>query len=265
MAKGYALNCTNITNSWIMPIQFSIITVTYNASAVIDATMKSLSEQTFKDFEHIVVDGASADDTVERVRSYSLPRTTIVCEPDDGLYDAMNKGIRLAKGEYMIFLNAGDTFYDADSLHVIADTAKRTHADVVYGQTKMVDAQGRIVGERHLMAPQHLTFGSFSRGMLVCHQAFVARRRIVHEYDTRYRFSADYEWCLRCLKQSKRNAYTGGYIIRFLEGGMTTSNHGKSLMERYRIMCRYYGPVTATLLQLTFVPRMVLRSLGLRR
>lgn len=240
---------------------FSIITVTYNASCEIVRTIASISEQNFNDYEWIVVDGKSTDNTLCIVESSEIKNRRVYSEPDNGLYDAMNKGIGYANGEYLIFLNAGDAFYNEDTLHVIADTAKRTHADVVYGQTQIVDSDGSVLGMRHLSAPSVLKFSSFKRGMLVCHQAFVARKRIAQPYDLRYRFSSDYEWCLRCLKQSKKNAYTGGTIISFLDGGMTSKNHRASLGERFRIMCRYYGPMTAIVRHISFIPRYLARNM----
>lgn len=242
---------------------FSIITVTYNASKELERTIKSISEQNFHDYEWIVVDGASKDNTLEIVEASGIEPRRVYSEPDSGLYDAMNKGIGYANGEYLIFLNAGDAFYNHDTLHVIADTAKRTHADVVYGQTQIVDADGKVIGMRHLTAPSVLKFSSFKRGMVVCHQAFVARKRIAQPYDLKYRFSSDFEWCLRCLKQSKRNAYTGGTLISFLDGGTTTQNHRASLGERFRIMCRYYGPITTVIRHIGFIPRYLARQSGL--
>lgn len=236
---------------------FSIITVTFNASQTIDATIKSIKEQTFTDFEFIVMDGASKDDTLEKIRNANINNTNITSEPDKGLYDAMNKAIKVATGEFLIFLNAGDTFSDNDALHRIADTAKRTHADVVYGQTQLINEKGEIVGMRHLTAPKNLTFDSFKHGMLVCHQAFIVRNKIAPQYDLSYRFSADYEWCLRVLKKSARNAYVGGTIINFLQGGTTNKNHKSSLKERFRIMCKYYGYIPTVLRHIAFIPRYI--------
>lgn len=240
---------------------FSIITVTFNAAKEVECTLRSVKSQTFTDFEYLVTDGASKDNTLEIVKSFDIPGTQIVSEADGGLYDAMNKSIRRAKGEYLIFLNAGDSFFDENTLKTIAETAKATDADIVYGQTELVNDKNEKIGMRHLTAPEKLTFKSFKKGMLVCHQAFVARRSIMGEYDLKYRFSADYEWCLRCLKKSKGNAYTGTTLIKFLAGGTTAKNHKKSLKERYRIMCDYYGSVSTFFHHLAFVPRFIVNKI----
>ena len=103
----------------------SIITVTYNAGKFIGKTLQSLAAQTFNDYEYVVVDGCSKDNTLEFVRSFNHNNKTIVTEPDNGLYDAMNKGLRLAKGEYVLFLNAGDSFHQTTTLGKYAEAAKK--------------------------------------------------------------------------------------------------------------------------------------------
>ena len=239
----------------------SIITVTYNAGSVLGVTLRSIKEQTCRDFELVVQDGASKDDTVEQVQKASIPSTLLESRPDKGLYDAMNRAMCRASGEYLIFLNAGDTFASTDSLQTIADTIHRTGADIVYGQTQIVNEERKVIGMRHLSAPRTLSFDSFKRGMLVCHQAFVVRRSIAGDYDLHYRFSADYEWCLRCLKASRKNAYCDAILISFLDGGTTTKYHRASLRERFHIMCRYYGTFPTILRHLSFIPRALWRKL----
>ncbi|MBS7373667.1 MAG: glycosyltransferase, partial [Muribaculaceae bacterium] len=154
---------------------FSIITVTWNAAKVIPPTLKSVKAQSCTDYEYLVVDGASTDQTLQLVNEAGIAGTRIVSERDNGLYDAMNKAIRLAKGKYLIWMNAGDAFADADSLARLADAAK-SNPGVIYGQTQVVNAERQVVGMRHLTAPAQLSADDFKHGMLVCHQAFVARR-----------------------------------------------------------------------------------------
>lgn len=239
---------------------FSIITVTFNAGDVIQPTLNSIKEQTFKDFEHLIVDGASRDNTLETARNTNIPQMKIFSEPDKGLYDAMNKSIRLASGEYLIFLNAGDSFADRDALQRLADCAD-DNADIIYGQTQVVNAARQVIGMRHLTAPDVLSADSFKHGMLVCHQAFVARRSIVPFYDLSYRFSADYDWCIKCLRKSRKNVYVGTRpIISFLTEGLTDKNHKKSLKERFHIMCKHYGTITAIMLHISFIPRAIMRK-----
>lgn len=241
---------------------FSIITVTWNAADVIAPTIKSVQRQTSSDYEMLIIDGASTDDTLAIVRQASIASLRIFSEPDNGLYDAMNKGIAQARGRYLVFLNAGDRFADDT---VLARMAMLTadNPGVIYGQTQLVDADGNVVGKRHLTAPKKLTANSFLNGMVVCHQAFVARRDLVPEYDLQYKLSADYDWCIKVLKKSPANAYVGKEpIISYLADGMTTRHHRDSLLERYRIMCSHYGTLNATLRHLSFIPRYLRRRLG---
>ena len=241
---------------------FSIITVTWNAAAVIAPTLESVQRQTNTDYEMLIIDGASTDDTLNIVRGASISSLRVFSEPDQGLYDAMNKGIKRARGRYIIFLNAGDAFA---SDTVLARLAQLTSGNpgVIYGQTQLVDQSREVVGERHLTAPKRLTVDSFLRGMVVCHQAFVVRRDLAPEYDLQYRLSADYDWCIRVLKASPANVYAGRVpIISYLADGMTTRHHRASLLERYRIMCHHYGTMKAILAHLSFIPRFVKRRIA---
>jgi glycosyltransferase involved in cell wall biosynthesis len=241
---------------------FSIITVTWNAAGVIAPTMQSVQRQTSSDYEVLIIDGASTDDTLAIVRQASIANLRIFSEPDNGLYDAMNKGIAQARGRYLIFLNAGDRFADDTVLARLA-LLTADSPGVIYGQTQLVDADGQVVGKRHLTAPKKLTANSFLNGMVVCHQAFAARRDLVPKYDLQYKLSADYDWCIKVLKKSPANAYAGkAPIISYLADGMTTRHHRASLLERYRIMCRHYGTAQATLRHLAFIPRYLRRRLG---
>lgn len=241
---------------------FSIITVTWNAADVIAPTLESVRRQTSSDYELLIIDGASTDDTLAIVRGASIGNLRVFSEPDKGLYDAMNKGIALARGRYIMFLNAGDAFADDT---VLARLAQLTvdEPGVIYGQTQLVNAAREVVGKRHLTAPKRLNVNSFLKGMVVCHQAFAVRRDLAPQYDLQYRLSADYDWCIRVLKQSPANAYAGRVpIISYLTEGMTTRHHRASLWERYRIMCRHYGVMNATLAHLCFIPRYLRRRLG---
>ena len=239
---------------------FSIITVTYNASATLQPTLDSVAGQTCRLFEHIIMDGCSTDNTIEIARDAAIKEARIISEPDNGLYDAMNKAIGIARGDYLIFLNAGDAFHSSDTLQKIADAIMANdYPGIVYGQPDIVDPQRRRIAPRHLTAPEHLTLESFAEGMVVCHQAFVVLRRITDTYDLRYRYSADYEWCIRCLQHSRKNVYIPDVIIDYLQEGLSTVNRRKSLMERFKIMCTYYGTIPTVIRHLRFIPRFIRR------
>lgn len=220
----------------------SIITITYNAGESLRPTLESIQSQTFGDYEHIIIDGASKDDTLAIAEEYPDKRRKVYSEPDKGLYDAMNKGLRKATGEYVLFLNAGDSFHDKDVLTDYARLAGKD-VDIIYADTFIVDGDRNVTGKRHLSVPKRLTRKSFSNGMLVCHQAFMMRREKAPEYDLQYRFSADYDWTVKCLgaTDASRCRNVGRFCIDYLSDGMTDKNHKASLKERFIIMSKHYG------------------------
>lgn len=251
--------CNHHGDTTMNPL-FSIITVTYNAESTISSTLKSVKEQSCKLYEYIIIDGASTDGTVNLVRGSDIDNLILVSEKDNGLYDAMNKGLGLANGDYVIFLNAGDTFHTSDTLKTIADVIiDNDYPGIVYGQTQLVNRDRERVGDRHLIAPERLTLDSFKEGMVVCHQAFIVLRKLTDNYDTRYRFSSDYEWCIRCLQRSHRNLYIDKTLIDYLSEGLTTQNMKRSLWERFRIMCYYYGIIPTVARHIKFLLRYLRR------
>ena len=233
---------------------FSIITITYNAAATLPPTLRSVEQQTYTNYEYIVVDGASTDATLALVEASSLD-ARVLSEPDKGLYDAMNKGVKMAVGEYLIFLNAGDAFHAPDTLQRVADIIGADRPGVVYGETAIVDTERNFIMMRRLCAPETLTWRSFAQGMLVCHQAFIARRDIAPLYDLQYRYSADVDWCIRCMKQTRELLNTHLTLIDYLNEGETTRHHRASLKERYAVMCHHYGTLPTMLRHIGFAFR----------
>ena len=241
--------------------KFSIITVTYNAAQVLEDTIQSVITQTYKGVEYIIIDGGSKDGTLDIINRYKTHIHTVISEPDKGLYDAMNKGIRVATGDYICFLNAGDALHEDDTLLLMVHSITgEVLPDVLYGETQLVDEEGHFVRMRRLSAPEQLTWKSFQKGMLVCHQAFFARRELVEPYDLHYRFSADFDWCIRIMKKSHNLHNTHLTLIDYLNEGMTTRNHKASLKERFHIMCKHYGYVSTVLHHIGFVFRLLYRK-----
>ena len=241
---------------------FTIITATFNAADTLARTIESVDSQLCRDYEHLIIDGASSDNTLAIAEATVNPLRKIYSEPDKGLYDAMNKGISKAEGKYLIFLNAGDKFHSTQTLQLLAEAAGSENAPgIIYGQTIIVVDRGRNPRPRHLQAPRELTLGAFADGMLVCHQSFVALRNITGFYNLRYRFSADYEWCIRCLQHSRRNVFIDHEpLTDYLDGGLTTRNRWRSLRERFAIMCTYYGTFATILRHFHFAARAVKRK-----
>lgn len=241
--------------------KFSVITVTYNAEAVLEDTIQSVISQTYHRIEYIIVDGGSRDGTLAVANKYRDRIACMVSEPDKGLYDAMNKGMKLATGDYLCFLNAGDSFHEDDTLQQMVHTLKDGELpDVLYGETALVDREGHFVRMRRLSAPEVLTWKSFKQGMLVCHQAFFAKRCLAEPYDLQYRFSADFDWCIRIMKKAQTLHNTHLTLIDYLDEGMTTQNRKASLRERFRIMAKHYGWVSTVAHHAWFVVRAVLKK-----
>lgn len=259
-------------------IRFTIVTITYNAEKVVQRTLDSVLGQTYVGVEHLIVDGASKDGTLllaERYKSESDAsdnghKVIILSEPDHGIYDAMNKGLTQTSGDYVVYMNAGDFFPASDTLERVAQTGRLNELPstelpgVLYGNTDIVDGEGRYLHPRRLQPPTQLSWRSFRQGMLVCHQAFYARTDIAKnvQYDTRYRFSADVDWCIRVMKETERLGLelcnTKMVVANYTEEGATTRNHRASLKERFWVMSRHYGLLTTLLMHGWFVVRAVI-------
>lgn len=257
-------------------IKFAIITCTYQAEKELKRTLRSVLEQTYKDVEHLIVDGASTDATLRLAQAYVTEsqaqnnghQVMVTSEPDKGLYDAMNKGLKHATGDYVLFLNAGDTFPSESTLTQVAACAERASVlpGVLYGDTDIVDNEGRFVRHRRLSPPKKLSWKSFMQGMLVCHQAFYARTDLAKKvpYQLKYRYSADVDWCIRVMKMAQKqglplcNVQT--VVANYLDGGMTEKNHKTSLKERFRVMESHYGYLPTLFMHAWFAVRSVLKK-----
>lgn len=264
-------------------IRFSIVTVTYNAGTCLRRTTDSVLSQTYAGIEHLIIDGGSTDDTcaiAERYRDESARAHTghvvkVSSEPDNGIYDAMNKGLRQAGGDYVCFLNAGDSLPRADTIETIvaraglATAACGKRPAVIYGDTDIVDAEGTFLRPRRLRPPERLSWHSFKSGMVVCHQAFYALTEIAKAtpYDTRYRYSADVDWCIRVMKKAGQMGLpltnVHEVIANYTEEGQTTIHHRKSLMERFDVMRKHYGLAVTVARHLSFVVRLLRARRGL--
>jgi glycosyltransferase involved in cell wall biosynthesis len=247
---------------------------------VLQPTLQSVLKQTYEGVEHLIIDGASKDDTLRLAEAYKQQsdelglghKVIIQSEPDHGIYDAMNKGLTQASGDYIIYMNAGDSFPADDTLEQIA---RRCHLNelpsgelpaVLYGETDIIDQERRFLRHRRLQPPaEGLSWRSFREGMLVCHQAFYARTdfAVANPYDLQYRFSADVDWCIRIMRQADKEQVPllnlHMTVANYTEEGQTTLHHRESLRERYRVMQHHYGRVQTFLLHVWFVLRAVIK------
>ena len=258
-------------------IKFSIITITYNAEKVFKKTLNSVLEQSYPYIEHIIVDGASTDKTLQIANDYMQEsyaadnghEIRIISEPDNGLYDAMNKGLKMAIGDYIVFMNAGDSFPKATTIEQIANKIisipKEQLPAVLYGETDIVDENFKRICPRRLKTPNHLSWQSFKNGMLVCHQSFYARLDIARNipYNLKYKYSADFDWCIRVMKEAEHLNLamidTNIITTNYLKEGETTRHHKESLRERYEIMCNYYGKMPTLIRHIWFAIRSIIK------
>ncbi|MBB6111322.1 Glycosyltransferase involved in cell wall bisynthesis [Mucilaginibacter lappiensis] len=219
--------------------KLSVITIVYNNVRDIERTMLSVLGQTYSPIEYIIVDGLSTDGTLEVINTYQDRISKLISEKDKGIYDAMNKGLAVATGDYVIFMNSGDEFYDKDT--VAAVFASADEADIYYGETEMIDDNSQSLGQRRHRAPATFTWRSFKYGMSISHQAIYIRRSLTEPYDNMYQLSADIDWIIRAAKKTKKIVNVNRYVARYLVGGMSKKRHRQSLQERFNIMKRYYG------------------------
>src|ERR1700761_112956 len=134
--------------------RLSIITIVYNNASDIERTILSVINQTYKNIEYIIIDGASTDGTLNIIGKYRDSISKLVSEPDKGIYDAMNKGLQQATGDYVLFMNSGDEIYAGDTVEKIFNT--EPDADIYYGETEMINADGKSLGRRRHKAPKQL-------------------------------------------------------------------------------------------------------------
>ena len=254
------------------PLLITIATVTYNAEQTLERTLQSVAEQTYPHIEHLIIDGCSHDHTLQIIHRYVDANTAkehphdirLIREPDKGLYDAMNKALEQAAGDYIVFLNAGDRLHTPDTLqqafgHLTHKTGLLPA--IIYGETDLTDSEGHFIRHRRLHSPQHLNWRKFRWGMLVCHQSFYVRTDLARQepYDLDYRYSADYDWCIRIMKRAERlkQPIRNSKLILtdYLQEGLTTQHHKDSLKERFNIMTKHFGWISTMMLHGWFVIR----------
>jgi glycosyltransferase involved in cell wall biosynthesis len=179
------------------------------------------------------------------IKRYENRIARLISEEDNGIYDAMNKGLKLATGDYVIFMNSGDEFYANNTVEKVFASAD--DADIYYGETEMINDQLQSLGQRRHKAPENFTWRSFNYGMSVSHQAIYIKRSLTEPYDPKYQLSADIDWIIRAAKKAKKIVKVDGYVAKYLVGGMSKAKHRQSLAERFDIMKRHYGLVPTVL------------------
>jgi glycosyltransferase involved in cell wall biosynthesis len=218
--------------------KITLITVTLNNEETIGDTVRSVAEQGYPNLEYIVIDGKSTDGTLDRLRPYQSVITTLVSEPDHGIYDAMNKGIDLAKGEIIGFLNADD-FYDTAVLHRVAEAFRDPSLEACFGDLYYVDKHNtRSILRYWRSSPFHP--GAFERGWNPAHSTFFVRRSVYERFggfDLSYKIAADIELMMRFLEVHRISSrYLPGIMLRMRAGGTSNRSIGSIIQQNREVL-----------------------------
>lgn len=250
-----------------MPKLFSVITINYNNLDGLKRTFESVHNQTSRhEIDFVVVDGNSSDSSAEFLRENANSIDSLTIEKDKGIYDAMNKGIALAKGKYLWFVNSGDIIFSntvAEELTAIASESP----DVIFGDTMFTDNSGKEIGLISQLKPQplpqKLNSESFRYGMCLCHQSFLVKKELSPNYNLAYRQAADIDWILNILKKNPSNLRFDGVIAGFETGGSSYQNEKTAWKERYAVLKAHYGAIPNILAHIWIVMRRMLFKFGI--
>jgi len=204
-------------------LKISIITISFNAKATIEKTLQSVANQSYKNIEHIIVDGGSRDTTLQICNSFSHI-SKILSEPDKGVYDAFNKGIKLAAGDVIGFLNADDTFYNENSIQDIVDAFSNNETDIVYGNLNYVNEESKVI--RNWISKPYEK-GLVKKAWMPAHPTFYCKKEVYDRlggYNDSFKIAGDFELCLRFLEINNiPSFYLNKKIVKMLVGGISNS------------------------------------------
>ena len=213
----------------------SIVTVVFNGAVPLEKTILNIRQQSHTDFEHVIIDGGSTDGTVDVIKKYDDKIAFWVSEKDQGIYDAMNKSLQFAHGKWLIFLNAGDTFYDENSLKSFVDFVDhaKERYDLVFGDVLVVD------GDKEYIRSFKNTFGFLLRNM-ICHQCMFYSRGVFEkagDFNKAYRMTADFDHLMRIKTLGLNIGKVPAVIARYGLDGVSATEKGirKIWDERIRI------------------------------
>lgn len=242
-------------------MKLSVVSIAFNNLEGLKKTFESFRSIDFSGkLELIVVDGGSTDGTAEFLSTQNICNNWI-SEPDNGIYNAMNKGLGLAGGEYIWFLNSGDYVARPETILELLD-ALQGGADAYYGETVMVDQAGNRIGTRSSVTtrklPEHLNWKSFRMGMNVSHQSFIVKTSKAVRYDESLRYVADIDWMIRTLKNCQKVVNLHKELACFTLDGYSSINRAKSNKERFKVLNKHYGTIPNLLAHLAIVLRKAL-------
>jgi len=194
----------------------SIVTVCFNAQKLIAPTLRSAVCQTFKNFELVIIDGGSTDNTLKEIEPFKPYIGTLISEPDKGIYDAMNKGIKAAKGDWIYFLNAGDSFYNNSVIEKIFSHYNTNYCWFIYGKVKTINEPTGI----NYITGEAIKLKDFYSRYPICHQATFTRKKafeLIGLFNHQYKLAADTEWFARLFKANPEKAFFANEIIAYYD------------------------------------------------
>ena len=220
-------------------MKISIITVVLNNAECIEECIKSVLDQAYKNIEYIIVDGGSTDGTTEIIRKYESKIAKWISEPDRGIYDAMNKGLRLASGDVVGILNSDDVYYDESVIQCIAKVMQNQSIDACYSDLVYVDRDDLQKIVRYWKSC-NFRYELFRKGWIPPHPTFYVKKAIYNKYgffDTSYRFAADYELMVRFLAFHKINVrYIPIVAVKMRVGGVTNKSIRNIVKQNFEIL-----------------------------
>jgi len=222
-------------------VLFSIITVCYNAEDVLNETIQSVVGQKFEQIEYIIIDGNSTDGTLNIIRNYEDKVDCVISEPDQGIYDAMNKGLRLAKGKFVNFLNAGDRFVSNSILNEITSQIDISFTEIISGDFILINNKNNT--QRNIRT-KSISYNNLKKDFYACHQSIFINKNIAKEYDLNYQIKADYKWVLEALAQVKEDQVCklDFPIVYYAEEGFSNNYLFKNLKELIQLHYEFFGP-----------------------
>lgn len=237
----------------------SIVTVTYNVARSLERTINSVINQRFSDYEYVIIDGRSSDNTSTLIEQYRDKIDVFISEKDEGVYDAMNKSLNYIRGEWVLFLNSGDTFADSNTLNNIFNKSYKDTCCAIYGNA-YCDNRGNL---NYVKAKPFWFYTPFSYGSGICHQAIFIKSEYMKElrYDTNFRIASDYDMMVRLYSKNKDFFYINIPICIYETSyGLSARNHLKAL-EECRLITKRKKDIEYWKMYIVFSFKYVLRKL----
>lgn len=227
-------------------MKFTIITVCYNEKNKIRKTIENVLHQEYQNLEYLIIDGKSTDGTLDIIYDYAQKdsRVKVLSEKDYGIYNAMNKGINIASGDYINFMNVGDTFYDLQVLSRVSRMLMKSKPDIFYGKANVIERDGRTCNIRGEECGGLRGLLKAIDGEWAYHQAVFATTENLRKYyfNESYKIAADYDWFMRNLRDKTKIVFGDLMICNYMRDGFSckTSNRARLQKEKKLIVKRNF-------------------------